>query len=178
MQGRVIVSSFACDVLADIAFFVLANLPFISLNVIEVDLGARVAHIASDCVRVKQTFVDSDILEGYVSHGHSRLSRASALLIKRIKQASRSVSVRLFHLLRANVYCPPNRAIHRKVLIENVFNQASSWVARVWLHINALERPNHSHIPKGDISHAIAVILRRNTPDCHSYSKNNGAILN
>lgn len=62
-------------------------------------------------------------------------------------------------------------------MIIDIFHKATANISGVWLDIYAFERSNHAHIPKSNISHAIAVPVWRDAADSHAYSQDNCAIL-
>ncbi len=146
----------------------LSELPSVSLHTVKVDISARVCDIASDSVWIEEAFVNFDVLKGNVLQGDSGLSLASSFFIERVKHASGTVSIGFFHLLRSNVDSPPDRSIHCEVGVVNVLNQTCTNISRVGFDIDPFKRPNHSHIPKGDIFYTVTVSFWWNTANCHA----------
>lgn len=119
-----------------------------------------------------------NILEGNVSKSYSWLSGACTFFIKRIKHASRPVSIRLFHLLWTNIYCPPERSIHCKISIVYILNQSISLISGIRFNINAFNGPCYIYIPKSNIPNTIASSVWRHTSHTHSNPKHNSCVLN
>ena len=117
----------------------LSDLPFIHLHIDKVNLSAWICHVASNRDRVKETLMNLDINERDISQSHFWLSLASPFPIKWIQHTSRSISIRLFHLLRPDINSPPNWSIHSEIPVIDVSDIAISLylISRISLDINS-----------------------------------------
>ena len=114
----------------------------------------------------------SDVMES-----DTRLSCTGSMFIKRIQHATRTISIRLLHLLRANIYRPPKWSIHGHVLIDDILNKTISLVSRVSFHINRLQWSNKVHISESYILNTVTPSMRRNTTSTHPYPQYHSTIL-
>ena len=142
----------------------------ISANFNKIDILARIGNIASNCDWVEQTLMDFHILQSDISQSHSGLGCAGTFFVERVKHAAWAISIWLLHLLRANIDCPPDRPIHCEVYIVYVLHKPIAIIARVCFHVNTFEWPDHSHVPKCNISYAVATQIGRHTSHAHTHS--------
>lgn len=155
MDGWLVVFSFSNHILAKITRLFLPISPRVSLHIVKVNISTRIACVASDSIGVKHTIMNSNILHCYISHGHSRLGLAHSFT-KRIKHATRTISIRFFHLLRTNINTPPDWSVHCEVLKVQIFNYACTLMSGIGFHINAFYWSYHPPIFGCDISNAIS----------------------
>lgn len=118
-----------------------------------------------------------DIFKGNVFQSDSRLSLACTFLIKWVQHTSRSISIRLPHLLRSNVNGPPNWSVHCKVFVINICNVSVSLITRICFNINTFQGSFLNYISKCNISNTTTTNVRRNATYSKTDSKNNLNIL-
>jgi len=99
--------------------------------------------------------VNLDILDGDVANCDSRLSLADTFS-EWIKHAPWPIPVRFFHLLRTDIYGPPNRLVHCEIFEIKIFYNTCSLMAWIRFHVNGLDGPDHLPVDCSDISDAIS----------------------
>ena len=67
--------------------------------------------------------------------------------------------------------------MHGDILVDDVLDDAISWISRVGLQVNSFQRFFHLGVPKGDIFDTIAVIVGRNAANRQANSQANGDVF-
>jgi len=137
MQWRISTTSLTQSILTNIACLLLPMLPSVGLHIVKVNIFARIGSIAPDCVRIEKAFVYLNVLQSDVPQGDSGLGLAGSLLIERIKHATRTISIRLLHLLGTDVDCPPNWAVHCEVAVVNVLDQSCPFISWICFDVDS-----------------------------------------
>ncbi len=162
-----IVRAFSCDKFTNKSFIFLTDFPWISFDVNEVDLSARIRNVTPQSDWIQQTFVDGNIFKGYVRQGDQRLCGTCSSRIEGIYHASRSRSTWLPHLLWTEINCPPDWSIHCNVFVINIWDVTPSVDSRVCLDIDSLKRTFHLNISESNIPDTASSHMRWHTSDTH-----------
>lgn len=111
-----------------------------------------------------------DIIEGDIFESDSWLGGTSSFFIERVKHASWSVPVGLFHLLGTDIDCPPDWSVHCEVGVVDILNQACALIAGVGFYIYAFEGTDHLDVAESNVTDTVATQLWGYTSDCHPHS--------
>lgn len=155
---RLVSSLDACHILTYHSSLLLAYVPLVCGDILEIEIPTGVGDVASDGDWVEPAVADSYVPESNIFEGHERLCDAAALGIERIEHATGSVTVRLFHLLWSDIYRPPLRSKHRKVLIDNVGDNSVACVSWVGLDVDALKGILHVDVAESNILNAVLIV--------------------
>lgn len=162
---------------AHISLAFVTDRPPSSLHVLESYISARVRLVAPHDDWEQQAVVNLDIFELDVSDVDPRLCLTGAFRVEGIEHAARASLIRLFLLLRTQVNGPPDRLVHRDVLIQYILYPPRPFISGVGFDINSLERFLEMSVSKGDIPDAVDILVGRDASDRQAHPQSHRDIL-
>jgi hypothetical protein len=151
-----------------IALVLLSNEPPSCLYIFEGHIGTWIGLVAPQNDRKEKTVPHQHISEQDVGDVDAGLGRARTFRIERVEHAARTTFIWLFLLLGTKINSPPYWFMHSDVFIHNVVDDSVPIVSWIGLNVDSLERLFEKSISEGDVSHAVAFVIRRHAANGES----------